>query len=120
MGRGAGVAFEVGHAEVRLFRFRAPDKARPVLVLTRNSALRFLSRVTIAPITSQIRNIPTEVAIGVEDGMRRTCAVNLDNVVTVPKGELGRLVTQLSASKMAAVCAALEFALGCRMKQTPQ
>lgn len=85
-----------------------------MLVLTRNSALRFLTRVTIAPITSQIRNIPTEVVIDVEDGMRGPCAVNLDNVVTVPKGELGRRLTQLSARRMAAVCSALEFALGCR------
>jgi mRNA interferase MazF len=96
-----------------LYRFPPPDKQRPVLVLTRNAALRFLPRATVAPITSTIRDIPTEVVIGPADGMNAPCAVNLDNLITVPLAGLGRRVTQLSSARMREVCAALEFALGC-------
>jgi mRNA interferase MazF len=84
-----------------------------VLVLTRNAALRFLQRATVAPITSTIRDIPTEVVLGPADGMKAPCAVNLDNLITVPLAGLGRRVTQLSTWRMREVCAALEFALGC-------
>jgi len=99
--------------EVRLFRFAAPDKQRPVLVLTRSSALGYLGRVTVAPITSTLRGVPSEVALGPEDGMKQPCAVNLHNVVTVPKEGLGRRVAQLDARRMREVCVALGFALGC-------
>lgn len=99
--------------DVRLVRFPAPDKQRPVLVLTRSSALRFLGRVTVAPITSTIRDIPTEVVLDESDGMRSRCAVSLDNIVTVPRAALGRRLTGLGARKLAAVCSAMEFALGC-------
>lgn len=99
--------------EVRLFRFPPPDKQRPVLVLTRTSALRYLARVTVAPVTSTVRGVPSEVALGPDDGMRVPCAVNLHNVVTVPRAGLGRRVAQLGEQRMREVCAALAFALGC-------
>jgi mRNA interferase MazF len=99
VGQGANVAREMGHGEVRLYRFPPPDKQRPVLVLTRNAALRFLHRATVAPITSTIRDIPTEVVIGSADGMKAPCAVNLDNLITVPLAGLGRRVTQLSSAR---------------------
>ena len=107
------MAGEVARGDVRLFRFPAPDKQRPVLVLTRSSALGFLARVTVAPITSTIREIPTEVVLDERDGMRRKCAVSLDNLISVPQSGLGRRLTGLSAERLAAVCSALEFALGC-------
>jgi mRNA interferase MazF len=107
------MAGEVARGDVRLFRFPSPDKSRPVLVLTRSTALRFLGRVTVAPITSTIRDIPTEVVLDERDGMRARCAVSLDNVVTVPRGGLGRRLTALAPEKLAAVCRALYFALGC-------
>ena len=103
----------VERGDVRFFRFPAPDKQRPVLLLTRGSALRYLSRVTIAPITSTIRGVPSEVALGTEDGMKGPCAVNLHNVVTVPQAGLGRRVATLSSARMREVCLALAFALGC-------
>jgi mRNA interferase MazF len=53
-----------------------PDKTRPVLILTRNSVLEYLNEVTIAPITSTVRNIPSEVFLTKDDGMLRDCAVN--------------------------------------------
>jgi mRNA interferase MazF len=107
------VAGALARGDVRLFRFPAPDKQRPVLVLTRTSALRFLGRVTVAPITSTIREIPTEVVLDEGDGVRSRCAVSLDNVITVPRAGLGRRITSLSPEKMSAVCHALEFAVGC-------
>lgn len=107
------MAGQVERGEVRLFRFPAPDKARPVLVLTRSSAIGYLSRLTVAPITSTIRGVPSELMLGPEDGMKQACAVNLHNLVTVPKAGLGRRVAQLGEQRMDAVCAALAFALGC-------
>lgn len=99
--------------EVRLCRFLSPDKERPVLVLTRGSAIEYLSRVTVAPITSTVRGVPSEVPLGIEDGMRGPCAVNLHNLVTVDRKKLGRCVAWLSAPRMREVCAAAAFALGC-------
>ena len=107
------MAGQIERGEVRLFRFPAPDKARPVLVLTRSSAIGYLSRVTVAPISSAIRGVPSELKLGPEDGMKQPCAVNLHNLVTVPKAGLGRRVAQLGEERMDAVCAALAFALGC-------
>jgi mRNA interferase MazF len=102
--------------EVRWYRFASPDKTRPVLILTRDSALDYLGEVTIAPITSTVRDIPSEVVLTEEDGMLRTCAVNLDHVQTISKSRLGALVTTLSAARMREVRAALLFALGFRME----
>jgi mRNA interferase MazF len=98
--------------EIRWYRFRAPDKRRPVLILTRDSILEYLGEVTVAPITSTIRNIPSEVALGPDDGLPQRCAVNLDHVQTVAKDRLGGIVTSLPAAKMAAVRDALLFAIG--------
>lgn len=113
MGLGAGMAGEVARGDIRMVRFPAPDKQRPVLVLTRTSAIRFLNRVTVAPVTSTIRAIPTEVVLTEDDGVRARCAVNLDHVVTVPKAALGRRVSGLASERMVEVCKALGFALGC-------
>jgi mRNA interferase MazF len=107
------MAGRIARGEVRLYRFPAPDKSRPVLVLTRGSAIGYLSRVTIAPITSAIRDVPSEVVLGPEDGMKQTCAVNLHNVITVAKKDIGRRVAQLGADRMTEVCRALGFALEC-------
>ncbi len=82
-------------------------------MLTRGSALGYLSRVTVAPITSTVRGVPSEVVLGPEDGMKDVCAVNLHNLVTVSREGLGRRVGQLPLAKMREVCVALAFALGC-------
>ena len=97
---------------MRWYRFAAPDKRRPVLLLTRDGILDHLSDVTIAPITSTIRDIPSEVALGPGDGMPRDCAVNLDHLQTVAKDRLGPVVTTLKSHRMREVRAALLFALG--------
>ena len=82
-------------------------------MLTRESALGYLSTVTVAPITSTVRGVPSEVVLTEEDGMKHVCAINLHNVVTVSKEHLGRRVAKLSTQRLAEVCAALGFALGC-------
>jgi mRNA interferase MazF len=107
------VAARLARGEVRLYRFAPPDKQRPVLVLTRESALGYLSAVTVAPITSTVRGVPSEVVLTEEDGMKHMCAVNLHNVITVSREHLGRRVAKLSGQRLAEVCAALGFALGC-------
>lgn len=97
--------------EVRWFKFSRPDKKRPVLLLTRDSTLGFLNEVTVAPITSTIRGIPSEVVLGLQDGMPRECAVNLDHMQTVSKGKIGALITKLGHARMREVALAIRFAL---------
>jgi len=107
------MAGRIERGEVRLVRLPAPDKSRPALVLTRGSAIEYLARVTVAPITSSIRDVPSQVVVGADEGLKQPSAVNLHNVLTVDKRAVGRRVAQLSASKMQEVCRALDFALGC-------
>ena len=98
--------------EVRWYKFSKPDKRRPVVILTRDSALEFLGEVTVAPVTSTIRDIPSEVLLTEADGMPKSCAVNLDHIQTVAKAKIGPLITSVSARKMSAVRSACLFALG--------
>jgi len=98
--------------EVRWYRVQHPDKKRPVLILTRESALDVLGEVTVAPITSTVRDIPSEVMLTRADGVPRECAVNLDHLQTVPKARIGHLIASLSPDRMTAVRLALLFALG--------
>ena len=97
--------------EVRWYKFAPPDKHRPVLILTRDSAIAFLGQVTVAPITTTIRDIPTEVMLSRSDGLPQDCAVNLDHVQTVSRGKIGSVLTVLSSRQMDQVRAALLFAL---------
>ena len=75
--------------EIRWYTFKTPDKKRPVLILTRDSILDVLGEVTIAPLTSTIRHIPSEVILTPDDGLPKTCAINLDHVQTVTKTRIG-------------------------------
>jgi mRNA interferase MazF len=98
--------------EIRWYRFSSPDKKRPVLLLTRDSVLDYLGEVTIAPITTTLRDIPSEVPLSSEDGMPKSCTINLDHLQTVSKSKLGSVITVLSSARMAEVQSALLFALG--------
>jgi mRNA interferase MazF len=71
-----------------------------------------LSTVTVAPVTSTIRGVPSEVQLGIDDGMKRVCAA-LHNAVTVGQRPIGRRLAGLSERRMEDVCAALAFAVGC-------
>lgn len=112
------MAGRIARGEVRLYHFASPDKRRPVVVLTRESALAYLSAVTVAPITSKIRGVPSEVVLSEKDGVKGACAVNLHNAVTVSRDKLGKRVAQLNYARMQEVCAALRFALGCDGSQS--
>jgi mRNA interferase MazF len=107
------VAGTVSRGDICLYLFAPPNKQRPVLVLTRDSAIGHLATVTVAPITSTIRGVPSEVILDVDDGMKGRCAVNLHNSVTVEQARLERCVAILSQGRMQEVCAALRFSLGC-------
>lgn len=107
------MASGISRGDVRLYQYAPPDKKRPVVVLTRDSAVPYLSTVTVAPITTAVRGVPSEVRLTENDGMKTHCAVNLHNVVTVAQNRLGKRVGQLSPLRMAEVCAALRFSLGC-------
>jgi len=97
--------------EIRWYRFQRPDGKRPVLILTRDSVLDLLDEVTIAPITSTIRDIPSEVLLSPADGMPRDCAINCDHLQTVAKQKIGARVTSLPQGKMKEVGYAVQFAL---------
>jgi mRNA interferase MazF len=97
--------------EIRWYKFLPPDKKRPVLILSRNSVLEYLGEVTIAPITSTIRDIPSEVVLSARDGMPRDCAVNCDHLQTVSKANIGTLLTSLPPARLLEIGRAIRFAL---------
>ncbi len=97
--------------EIRWYRFARPDKRRPVLILTRDSVISSLAEVTVAPLTTTIRDIPSEVVLSREDGPPRECAVNCDHLQTVPRSRLGGPIGSLSTEKMEQVVKAVRFAL---------
>jgi mRNA interferase MazF len=97
--------------EVRWYKFKHPDKKRPVVILTRNSVLEYLGEVTVAPITSTIRDIPSEVLLSREDGMQNDCAINCDHIQTISKSNIGPLITTLSKKKIGEIRNAISFAL---------
>jgi mRNA interferase MazF len=101
----------LNRGEVREYTFSRPDKRRPVVILSRQKALKFLTRIVVAPITSTVRGIDSEVILGPEDGMKTVCAVNLDNVQTVTVKALGPAVALLSEERMREIRAALLFAV---------
>ena len=107
------MAGRLERGEVRLVRFPAPDKERPVVILTRPSVLEYLGTVTVAPISSTIRDVPSQVRLDVDDGMKNPCAVNAHNLLTVRQDLIGRRVGRLSGARMHALCVAIAFSLGC-------
>lgn len=86
------------------------DKTRPALVLTREAARAAMTKVTVAPITSTVRGLSSEVLVGPENGLDHRCAVALDNVVTVPTDLLGRTVGYLTAAQEAELARAVVLA----------
>jgi len=97
--------------DVRWYKFKSLDKKRPVVILTRNTILEYLSEVTVAPITSTIRDIPSEVLLSHEHGMKLNCAINCDHIQTVSKSKIGTLITSLPKNKLVELRSAISFAL---------
>ena len=89
------------------------DKRRPVVVLTRDPLGRVLHSVIVAPVTSTIRGLSTEVGLSEDDGVRRQCVVNLDNLQLVPRARLVRRVGRAAPHTLRAICAATAEAIGC-------
>jgi mRNA interferase MazF len=96
-----------------MYAFNAPDKRRPVLVLTRQEVIALLDTVMVAPITSTVRGAPSEVVVGPDEGLKQVSAVNLDHVQTVSRARLARYVGTVSGEVMTRVCRALAVATGC-------
>lgn len=101
----------MNRGEIRWYKFKPPDKKRPVLILTRNSVIPYLGEVSIAPITTTVRNIPSEVQLSVLDGMLQDCAINFDHIQTVTKDKIGAKITFLPQEKLKQVGKAISFAL---------
>ena len=86
---------------------------RPFLVMSRSSAIPVLTSVLAAPVTRTVRQIPTEVLLGPEDGLPTECAVSLDNLRVVPKAFLTERICSLDALRVAEACTALRVAVDC-------
>jgi mRNA interferase MazF len=98
--------------EVRWAELPHPVGRRPVLLLTRTPAYRYLSKVVVAEVTTRVRGIPQEVQLGPEEGLPRPSVANLDNVHVVPKSLLRDAVGLLAPSREREVKRALGYALG--------
>ncbi len=107
------MAKKLNRGEIWLLKLDRPDKQRPVLILSRPMLIRVLNTVTVASITSTLRDSPTEVQLGAEEGLKQTSCVNLCNLYTVRKRELHTYVGSLSRDTMEKVCRALAIACGC-------
>ncbi len=89
-----------------------PTGRRPVVLLSRDEAYGVRSLVIVAPVTTRIRHIPSEVPLGANDGMPHDCVANLDTITTIPKGCFHSRLTTLSPRKLKEIEAAIHFALG--------
>jgi mRNA interferase MazF len=107
------MARRVARGEIWLYHFKTPDKRRPVVVLTRPEVIPLLHTVMVAPITATIRGAPSEVAVGVEEGLKQPSAINLDHVQTVEQARLTTYVGHVGRDTMRQVCRALAIAVGC-------
>jgi mRNA interferase MazF len=107
------MAPRVNRGEIWLYTFASPDKRRPVLVLSRQTAIRLLRTVLVAPITSTFHGAPSEVQLGIEEGLKHDSVANLDQVQTVDQKKLHSFVGTVGSAKMTAVCRALQIATGC-------
>ena len=107
------MAPRLNRAEIWLLERPRPDKRRPVLILSRPSLIAALHTVTVAAVTSTRRGSPTEVELGVEEGLKGPCCVNLCNLFTVAQADLRQFVGTVAPAKMHAVCRALAIAAAC-------
>ena len=88
-----------------------PIGRRPVVLLSRDEAYKVRNAVTVAEITTTIRNIPVEVPLGKEDGLAKKCVINLDTIITIRKTLLKERICLLGEGKIEIVNKAIEFAL---------
>ncbi len=98
--------------DVYWINFKSPDKLRPAVIITRDSAIRYLNSVTVIPITTTLRDSSSTVWLDEHDGMDKPCLINVDNTQTIVKGKIGQYITHLSHEKMEEVFEAIKFAFG--------
>jgi mRNA interferase MazF len=89
-----------------------PAGQRPVVLLSRNEAYAIRALVTVAPVTTRIRRIRSELPLDRGDGLPKPCVANLDSIITIPKAGLRERIAALSPEKVGALDAAIRFALG--------
>ena len=94
------MARRVDRGEIWLTALPRPDKRRPVLVLSRPSLIRLLDTVTVAAVTSTLRGTPTEVDLGIDEGLKGPSCVNLCNVFTVRQSDLRTFIGAVEPGKM--------------------
>ncbi len=102
----------MNQGDVYWHTYKEPDKKRPVVLLTRDEAIPYLTSITVASITTTIRPIESQVILHEDDGMPQECAVSLDNINTIPKNKLGTYITHLSADRMREIRVAIQFVFG--------
>jgi len=107
------MADRVGRGEIWLLHLPKPDKRRPVLILTRSSLIQLLHTVTVVAITSTLRGSPTEVELGIAEGLKQVSCANLCNLFTVHQRDLRTFVGSVDPKKMSEVCRALAIMTGC-------
>jgi mRNA interferase MazF len=98
--------------EIRWYTFAAPDKRRPVLLLTRDEVIDSLNEIIVVPVTRTIRGIATEVLLSSDDGMPTGCALNFDHVSLAQRSRLGAVLTNLPQARWSEVERALLTACG--------
>ena len=98
--------------EIWWAQLESPAGRRPVLLLSRNEAYTVRSLVIVAPVTTRIRGIPSEVHLGAEDGLPQDCVANLDTITTIPRDCLQSRLVTLSPEKLKEIESAIHFALG--------
>ena len=92
----------------------SPVGSRPVIILTRNAVLENIGGIVVALITRTVRDLPTEVLLGRRQGLPVSCVANLDNILTVPRQRLKRLMGACDASKIEELNQAIKTALDVR------
>ena len=110
------MSVRVGRSEIWLADL---DKVRPVVVLTRDPLGSILNAVIVAPVTSTVRGVSTEVQVGAEDGLRRPSVASLDNVQLIARDRFRRRIGRARPVTMEAICAALVAAVDCRGPAAP-
>lgn len=99
--------------EIWMYQFGAPDKRRPIVILTRTGAIGLLHSVIVSAVSRTVRGIPSEVHVGPENGLKHDSVVNLDQVFTVAKRDIVQFVGTLNDKQLQQVCKALAVAVDC-------
>jgi mRNA interferase MazF len=107
------MARRLNRGDIWMYTFAKPDKRRPVLVISRQSVIPLLRTVMVAPITSAIHGVPSEVRVGIEHGLKHESAINFDHVQTVDQARLKSFVGHVDNTLMSEACQALAVATGC-------